>query len=90
MRHRSRLKKGSVTLAGLIIAAVIICFVVLRTYFRRPVFDKATDEYFAQQGVDTSSYTSILNGTLKKVEGYEKLMSSGESKMWERYQGEIE
>jgi len=82
-----RNQTGSLTLIGLMVGAVIICFVFLMTYFKRPPIDSETETYFSQEDIDTSTYKSILEGTKARIGDVEKQMLEREDGLLKSMQG---
>lgn len=72
-------KKAFASLIGLILSLFIIAvlFCVLRNvYFKKSPMDmdKRTRESLLQEGVDTTSYRTIVDTTREKVKGINKKM----------------
>ncbi len=70
-------KRGFFTLIGLLLAAVIIFVLVyyaFQTYFNEPSFDESSQQSIIEQGIDVSSYQSVLGSTREKVKDIESQM----------------
>ena len=44
-----------------------LCFQAVKAYFKKPVFDKKTSEALSEQGIDTTSRSTIVDSTRAKV-----------------------
>ena len=59
-------KKGIFSLLGLLLATMVVVFlsyILLTVYFKKPAIEKETEAILVQQGIDSSSYQSILDST---------------------------
>lgn len=63
-------KQGFLTLIGMLFAIAIICFLTYFTwnvYFKNGPLDKATQGALKEQGINASSYQSVLDSTKSKL-----------------------
>ncbi|MFA6282097.1 MAG: hypothetical protein WCY05_06335 [Candidatus Omnitrophota bacterium] len=64
------LKQAFLSLLGLLITVAIICilaFTAFKFYFKKPVFDKPSEEFIQEQNINTTNYQSILSSTKDKL-----------------------
>jgi type IV secretory pathway TrbF-like protein len=62
--------QGFVSLIGMLLTLIIICFLVytmLNIYFKPGVVEKTAGKNMQASGIDTSSYKSIVDSTKDKV-----------------------
>jgi ABC-type phosphate transport system permease subunit len=68
--------KGSFfALLELLLVLIIVLFLAykgLNTYFKKPVLDRTTEKEFSEQGINTTSYQSVISGTKEKIEDISK------------------
>ncbi len=60
------------TLLELLVVAAIISLLAykgMKTYLVKPTLDKETNQAFVEQGIDTSSYRSVVSTTKDKLNG---------------------
>ena len=63
-------EKKAFALISLLLAAVIICilyYIAINTYFKRPSLDKPTEKFLSEQGIDASSYQSVIDSAREGV-----------------------
>ncbi|MGD0336698.1 MAG: shikimate kinase [Candidatus Omnitrophota bacterium] len=75
-RRKSR-NSGFIALLGLLLTAAIICimaYIALNYYFKRPALPENIDNSLSMsgQGINTSTYKSVIDTTKKKVQEIEK------------------
>jgi len=66
---------GFASLIGLLITLALMCllvYIAFNTYFKTPVTDKETKKSLSQQGIDSSSYKTILDSSRNKVKDIQK------------------
>ncbi len=72
------------TLLGLLLTLGIILllfYLAMNTYFKKPAVDKETQDSLSGQGIDASSYTTVMDSTKKKVKEIENQMSDYEKQL---------
>lgn len=80
--------KGYITLVGILLVVVIIgvlYYASANSYFKKPLLDEETHELVEKEGIDTSTYKSLLDSTKEKAKEYEQHMQGAEDRMWDRY-----
>ena len=63
-------KKGFLTLIAMLLAIATICFLsyfAWNSYFKKSPLDKATQSTLNEQGINASSYQSVLDSTKSKL-----------------------
>lgn len=71
--HQAR--GGFVALLELLLVLIIVLFLVykgINTYFRKPALNRTTEKEFSEQGINTTSYQSMISGTKEKIEDISK------------------
>ena len=65
-----KIKAGFMFLEILLVLAIImfIAFKVFKLYFKNPPIDKETQRVITEQGINTTTYKSIINSTKDKLE----------------------
>ena len=65
-----KIKAGFMFLEILLVLAIImfIAFKVFKLYFKNPPLDKETQRVITEQGINTTTYKSIINSTKDKLE----------------------
>ena len=91
--YNNRNEQGFATLVGFLLTAIILCilfYLSFTTYFKGPKIDTAVEETMKQQGVDTSEYTTVLEGMKGKIKEIEQQQIRDGENLVDRYQGMIE
>jgi flagellar biogenesis protein FliO len=65
-----KIKAGFMFIELLLVLAIImfIAFKVFKLYFKSPPLNQETQQVISEQGINTSTYRSILNSTRNKLE----------------------
>lgn len=65
-----KFKAGFMLIELLVVLAIImfIAFKLFNVYFKKPVLNKETEKIISEQGIDTTSYKSIIDSTKSKLE----------------------
>jgi len=69
---------------GLLFAVAIIlilCYHLFKSYYKKPILDDSTEKSLSSQGIDTSSYHSIVDDTRRKVKDIEKKLLEQEQEL---------
>jgi len=63
-------KTGFMLIELLVVLAIImfIAFKVFNVYFKKPSLDKETQKVISGQGIDTTSYQSVIDSSKKKLQ----------------------
>ncbi|MDP2938591.1 MAG: hypothetical protein Q8O13_00690 [Candidatus Omnitrophota bacterium] len=66
-----KIKTGFMFIELLLVLAIImfIAFKVFKLYFKNPSLNKETQKVISEQGINTTSYKSIIDSTKKKLQG---------------------
>ena len=70
MKQLRLFRKAFVSLIGLILSLIIIAVLVcvlLNTYSRKSPVDKKTEESLSQEGINASSYKTIVDSSREKI-----------------------
>ncbi len=68
----------------LILVLVIILLLfkqALNSYFKKPYFDKKTEQALSEQGIDTTNYKAILDSTKEKIKNIDKQLMDQEKRI---------
>ncbi len=71
MKQLRLFRKAFVSLIGLILSLIIIAVLVcvlLNTYSGKPPVDKKREESLSQEGINASSYKTIVDSSREKIE----------------------
>ena len=76
-KRRKNRNSGFVALLGLLLSAAIVCimaYIALNYYFKKPALPENIDNSLSvsSQGINTSTYKSVIDTTKKKVQEIEK------------------
>lgn len=65
-----KVQAGFMFLELLLVLVIImfIAFKVFESYSKKPVLNKETEKVMSEQGIDTTSYKSIIDSTKSKLE----------------------
>lgn len=66
-----RFNQGFATLIGLLLTMAIICllgYIAYKVYFKPPAQQKGIPEALSGQGIDSSTYRSVLESSRKQIE----------------------
>jgi len=67
------MRKGFALLEILLVLLVIaILYVAMTMYYKKPMPDKESQKLLSSQGIDTTSYKTILDSTKKKLQDVSK------------------
>ena len=64
-----KIKAGFMFIELLLVMAIImfIAFKAFKLYFKNPSFDKETQKFISEEGIDATNYKSIIDSTKKKL-----------------------
>ena len=65
-----RIKAGFMFIELLVVLAIImfIASKAFKSYFMKPTLDKETQKVISEQGIDTTSYQSVIDSSKKKLQ----------------------
>ncbi|MFH1655715.1 MAG: hypothetical protein ABH954_03800 [Candidatus Omnitrophota bacterium] len=84
MKSYSEDKKAFFMYISLIFAVAIILilfFYLFNTYYKGPSLDEPTQKSLSSQGIDASSYQSVVDSTREKVKDIEKQLLEREERL---------